>query len=215
MLTRNNMDHNKRSELPPSVPAYWFWCGPDLSSNGDPFAFRAEIFDKAKEAGVHITIKSPWWYIFESVTTRYVMAECRFFTDNCTYADLNLLEGDRFAWAAISQHICGKSSGRLYKRPTAKPIPADRNLEALVGPWMSEDIFDLIGPDFLPSKLLPLLTTAEANIKRCAMRALSHCDRDVPKDVIEPYCHCGPSFLEQRIQYWAKQIIQSPTRSFL
>ena len=215
MTTTNKMATIKRSKLPPPVPAHWHWSDVKLTSKDDPFAFRAAIFAKAKEANVHISMKSLWWYVFESVTPRYVMAECRFFTDDSTSADINLLEGDRFAWAAISRHICGKSSGRLYKRPTAKPIRADKTLEALVEPWMSEDLFDLIGSDILPSKLLPVLLSAPPNIKRCTLRALYHCDRDIDDHLIQPYCQGGATFLEKRIQYWAKKIIQKNNRSFL
>lgn len=215
LTTKNNMEYSIMSQ-PPPVPEYWHWSGLKLTSNGPPLEFRDAIFAKANEAKVHIGIKSPWWYIFESVTPRYILAECRFFKHRtCTHADINLLEGDRFAWAFISRHLCGDPVRKMYTRPTIKSIRTDKRLEAMVEPDMDEDIFDLIGSDFLPAKLMSVLMSASPNIKRCALRALYHCDVFVDKTVIEPYCQGGVTFLEKRIQYWAKKIVQKKNKSFL
>ena len=179
-----------------------------MADHGNPFEFRDAIFDKVREKDMTISVKSNWWYIFKTVAPRYVSAECHFFKDGATtYVDINLLEGDRFTWVDIDRHIRGDTH-RVYKRPVAIPLRADKRLEAMVEPCMDEDIFDLIGSDFNPAKLLPLLADASPNIKRCALRTLYHCDTPFDVSRIEPYCQGGLSFLEKRIQHWANKIVQ-------
>lgn len=198
----------ENSQVPP-VPDYWHWAPLKLHSNGNACAFRESLFANVQEHDVHIEKVKPWHYNFETVTPRYVEAECHFFRlDGTTYADINLLQGDRFTWNALSRHMSNKSSAYSYKRSAAKPIRADKRLEALVEPCMDEDMFDLVGSDFNPGKLLPLLVDASPNIKRCAMRALYHCDTPFDVSFIEPYCHRDASFLDRRIQYWANKIVQ-------
>lgn len=203
------MEYVHYSNIPPPVPMFWYWSNLKMTSHGNSVAFRDAIFAKANEVNIHIggPRQARWCYTFETVTPRYVSAECHFFRHiDTTYVDINLLEGDRFTWAAISRHIRGE--GLTYKRPMAKPIRADMRLEAMVEHCMDEDIFDLIGSDFNPAKLLPLLADASHNIKRCVMRALYYCDTPFDVSRIEPYCRGGGTFLEKRIQYWANKIVR-------
>ena len=73
---------------------------------------------------------------------------------------------------------------------------------------MEEELFDLIGPDVSPKKLLSLLNDAPPNIRRCAMRALYRCDTPFDISVVEPFTRGATTFLEKRIQHWANKIVQ-------
>jgi len=201
--------HSGRA-LPPPVPTLWHWAHLKLESTDNPSDFREQIFAKVRERGMTISMKHNWRYIFETVTPYYIEAECRFFTDGkqCV-VDINQLSGDRFEWAAIASHIRGETyrgwRPSLYQ---VKPLRADKRLEALIHPWMNEELFDLIGPDVSPVKLLSLLNDAPPNIKRCTLRALYRCDIPFDISVVEPFTRGATTFLEKRIQHWANKIVQ-------
>lgn len=201
--------HSGRA-LPPPISEFWHWAHLKLESTDNPFEFREQIFAKVRKKDMVITMKANWRYIFETVTPSYIEAECQFFTDGkqCV-VDINQLSGDRFEWAAIASHIRGETyRGRRPGRYTVKPLRADKRLEAMIHPWMEEELFDLIGPDISPKKLLSLLNDAHPNIRRCAMRALYRCDTPFDISAVEPFTRGAATFLEKRIQHWAKKIVQ-------
>ena len=187
-------------QKPPPVPEYWSWSQLTLSTEGSPFEFRAAIFDKVLEKDMTISMKSNWLYIFETVSPHYLETECQFFRrGRRIFVDINQLSGDRFQWSAIASHIRGEvHCGR----------PGGKRQEAIIEPWMNEELFDLIGPDMNPAKLLSLLKDASPNIRRCALRALYHCDTPFDVSRVEPYCRGATTFLENRIQHWANKIVR-------
>jgi len=201
--------HSGRT-LPPPVPEFWHWAQLRLESTDNPFKFREQIFAKVREKDMTIAMKSNWRYIFETVTPRYLKAECRFFRlGQKNLVDINQLTGDRFEWAAIASHIRGEAyRGWRPARHPVKPLRADKRLEAMIHPGMNEELFDLIGPDVSPVKLLSLLNDAPPNIRRCAMRALYRCDTPFDISVVEPFTRGATTFLEKRIQHWANKIVQ-------
>lgn len=201
--------HSGRT-LPPPVPKHWHWAHLKLESIDNPFELREKVFDKVREKGMTITMKHNWRYVFETVTPYYIEAECRFFhLGQKILVDINQLSGDRFEWAAIASHIRGETyRGRRQGRYKVKPLRADKRLEAMIEPWMEEELFDLIGPDVSPVKLLSLLNDASPNIRRCAMRALYHCDTPFDISVVEPFTRGASTFLEKKIQHWANKIVQ-------
>lgn len=196
--------------LPPPVPKHWHWAHLKLESIDNPFELREKVFVKVREKGMTITMKHNWRYVFETVTPSYIEAECRFFRlGQKILVDINQLSGDRFEWAAIVSHIRGETyHGRRPGRYTVKPLRADKRLEAMIQPWMEEELFGLIGPDVSPVKLLSLLNDASPNIRRCAMRALYHCDTPFDISVVEPFMGGATTFLEKRIQHWANKIVR-------
>ena len=201
--------HSGRA-LPPPVPKHWHWAHLKLESIDNPFELREKVFVKVREKGMTITMKHNWRYVFETVTPSYIEAECRFFRlGQKILVDINQLSGDRFEWAAIASHIRGEAYGGWRPgRYTVKPLRADKRLEAMIHPWMEEQLFDLFGPDVSPVKLLSLLNDAPPNIRRCTLRALYHCDTPFDISVVEPFTRGATTFLEKRIQHWANKIVQ-------
>ena len=201
----NCMEHLGRT-LPPPVPEFWHWAHLKLESTDNSSDFREQIFSKVREKGMAISMKHNWRYVFETVTPYYIEAECRFFRlGRKILVDINQLSGNRFEWAAIASHIRGETyRGRRPGRYTVKCT--DKRLE--IEPWMNEELFDLIGPDVSPVKLLSLLNDASPNIRRCTLRALYHCDTPFDISVVEPFTRGATTFIEKRIQHWANKIVR-------
>ena len=191
---------------PPPVPKIWHFSTLKIESDKSATEFRDNLFDNIKDFNIETV--DFWRYCLETVTPYYIKAHCYFFKDGKkTIADIQLIQGDRFTWAAISNNIRGRSN--LKPRKRGHPIKFDDRITRMVQPFMEESVFDLIGTDVDPHLLTPLIRFDNENIQRCALRALANCEKAFDPTIIESVRHMPKiTFLQRRIHHWIDKIMK-------
>jgi len=197
---------------PPPVPPNWFWASGRLQTRENPTTYRAKLWRICAAQGLHIEmVSAQWFYTLETAEPYYARAECHFFRDgDRLWVDMHGVDGDRWTWAHLMRNIEAmlqdRTPRRLVRRGT--PVPADASLEGLISPDMSEEFFDMFGPDVRPDPLLDALADAPINTRRCLLRALYHCETPFETALVAPYARTRPqTFLERQAQSWAKKIL--------
>lgn len=197
---------------PPKLPEFWVWSNLTFESTQNPFAFRKNTFEMFRAIGLHIQLKSAMWrYTLEAAEPYYISAECYFFSKgSTTKVDVNLLHGDRFTWADISQRV----RQSLYGIPIRRVRTVQRTAVNGVSPrslmhvGMDERFFDMFGPDTNPQELLCYLPQVSQNIRRCILRTLFYCETPFDVSIIEPYtCIKSHNILDEQVKHWANKII--------